>query len=162
MSQKRKHRIACPFCGREQEVELYDSILVDEEPELRAALLSNRVNRVRCEGCGKDFRIDKPLVYQDRESRVLIQYDPLVGGRTLEEAEETFRAARAELEKWLQEANGLLDDEAWEAAKFYDSRTRTRRSAIEAYERFLAENPASAHAKEARARLAELKGEGPR
>ena len=71
-------------------------------------------------------------------------------------------SARAELEKWLQEANGLLDDEAWEAAKFYDSRTRTRRSAIEAYERFLAENPASAHAKEARARLAELKGEGPR
>lgn len=101
MSQKRTHHISCPFCGKEQNVELYDSILVDEEPELRAALLANRVNRVDCQGCGKSFRIDKPLVYQDRESRVLIQYDPLVGGRTLEEAEETFRAARAELEKLL-------------------------------------------------------------
>ena len=67
-------------------------------------------------------------------------------------------SARAELERWLQEANGLLDDEAWQAARFYDSKTRTRRSAVEAYERFLAENPASAHAQEARSRLAELKG----
>lgn len=101
MSQKRKHRIACPFCGTEQDVELYDSILVDEEPELRAALLSNRVNRVRCEGCGKDFRIDKPLVYQDREAGVFIQYDPLIAGRTLAEAEQAFLAARRELERLL-------------------------------------------------------------
>ena len=82
-------------------MELYDSILVDEEPELRAALLQNRINRVECRECGKSFRIDKPMVYQDREAGVFIQYDPLVGGRTLEEAEETFRAARKELERLL-------------------------------------------------------------
>ena len=38
MSQKRTHEIACPFCGREQNVELWDSINVDSEPELRARL----------------------------------------------------------------------------------------------------------------------------
>ena len=45
------------------------------------------------------------------------------------------------------------------AAKFYDSTTRTRRSAITAYERFLAEHPQSERADWVRERLADLKGE---
>ena len=49
------HEIACPLCGQEQSVELWDSINVDSEPELREALLLNRVNRVECAGCGKGF-----------------------------------------------------------------------------------------------------------
>ena len=48
-------------------------------------------------------------------------------------------------------------EEAWKAAKFYDSRTRTRRSAINAFERFLKDYPASRHADEARARVESLK-----
>ena len=59
----------------------------------------------------------------------------------------------------LDEALGLIEDEAYRGAKFYDSPTRTKRSAISAYERFLDEHPHSAHADEVRARIAELKGE---
>ena len=69
-------------------------------------------------------------------------------------------AAKADFEQWLQESVGLVEDEAYAAARFYDSRTRTRRSAINAYERFLAEHPASVHAEAARARLTELQQEG--
>ena len=58
--------------------------------------------------------------------------------------------------KWLDEAVAKLEDEAFAAAKFYDSRTRTRRSAVNAYERFLRDYPASRHVDEARARLKEL------
>lgn len=101
MSQKRKHEIACPFCGREQLVELWDSINVDSEPELREALLFNRINRVECAGCGKGFRIDKPLVYQDRAQDIFVHFDPLTGGRTLADAEKSFRAALAELDQLL-------------------------------------------------------------
>lgn len=101
MPQKRKHEIACPFCGREQEVELWDAIDVDEQPELREALLRNRVNRVECAGCRKSFRIDKPLVYQDRGQDIFIHFDPLTGGRTLAEVEQAFRAAMAELNRLL-------------------------------------------------------------
>lgn len=68
--------------------------------------------------------------------------------------------AKADYESWLAEAVGLIEDEAFTAAKFYDARTRTKRSAINAYERFLSEYPASAHADEARARLLELQQEG--
>lgn len=101
MSQKRTHEIACPFCGREQEVELWDSINVDSEPELREALLLNRVNRLECVGCGKGFRIDKPLVYQDREQDIFIHFDPLTGVRTLAEVETSFREAMEELNRLL-------------------------------------------------------------
>ena len=101
MSQKRKHEIACPLCGREQEVELWDSINVDSEPELREALLLNRINRVECAGCHKGFRIDKPLIYQDREQDIFIHFDPLVGDRTLEEVEQSFRAAMDEMNRLL-------------------------------------------------------------
>ena len=101
MSQKRKHEIACPLCGREQEVELWDSIDVDEDPELREELLSSRVNRVECAGCRKSFRIDKPLVYRDREQDIFIQLDPLLGGRTLADVEKSFTEAMEELNRLL-------------------------------------------------------------
>lgn len=64
-----------------------------------------------------------------------------------------------EIEWRLAEAKGLLEDESYKAAKFYDSRMRTRHSAISAYERFLTEFPGSVRADEVRARLDELKGE---
>lgn len=59
---------------------------------------------------------------------------------------------------WRDEAVGHIEDEAFAAARFYDSKTRTRRGAISAYERFLSEYPASRHVEEARARLDALKG----
>jgi hypothetical protein len=101
MSQKRTHEIACPLCGREQEVELWDSINVDSEPELREALLLGRINRVECAGCRKGFRIDKPLVYQDREQDIFIHFDPLTGNRTREEVEKAFHAAMEGMNRLL-------------------------------------------------------------
>jgi len=60
----------------------------------------------------------------------------------------------------LDEAEAGTAEAAWTRARFYDSPTRTKRSAIAAYEKFLDENPDSVHAAEARARLSELKGGG--
>ena len=67
-------------------------------------------------------------------------------------------AMRVDFERWLDETMALEEDEAYKAAKFYDSRTRTKRSAINAYERFLREYPTSSHVDEIRVRLEELKG----
>lgn len=64
-----------------------------------------------------------------------------------------------DLSAWLAEAVGKMEDDAFASAKFYDSRTRTKRSAINAYERFLRDYPASRHADAARARLDELQAE---
>ena len=97
MSIKRTHHISCPFCGHEFSVELYDSIRADQDPADRAELLAGRVNRVECPSCHKSFRVDKPLLYQDRAAGLFLQYDPLVNGRTIEEAESDLRAAQRQM-----------------------------------------------------------------
>ena len=67
---------------------------------------------------------------------------------------------KEEVTDLFREAKALIEEEAFAAAKFYDSRTRTRRSAIDAYERFLNESPASDRAPEVRRRLFELQEAG--
>lgn len=65
--------------------------------------------------------------------------------------------SRETLRGYLVQAERLRDDAAYEAAKFYDSRTRTRRSAINAYETYIGDFPDGIHVDEARSRLNELK-----
>lgn len=101
MTDQRTHTIACPHCAREQDVSLWDLLDVDAAPELRQALLANQINRVTCAGCAQSFRIDKPLIYRDREQHVFIHFDPLTPGRTLADIEESLRAAVAELNQLL-------------------------------------------------------------
>ena len=67
-----------------------------------------------------------------------------------------------ELREMLEKAKAVYEEECWKAARFYDSPTRTKRSAYSALEGFVEEHPASPHVAEAKARMAELKEEGPR
>jgi len=76
MSISKTYSIRCPECGREQAVELYDSINVAQEPNLKNELYKNRLNRVRCIGCDTSFRIDKPLLYHDADRNILIHWMP--------------------------------------------------------------------------------------
>jgi len=64
-----------------------------------------------------------------------------------------------QIRAWLDEAVSTFEDEAFKGAKFYDSNTRTRRSAVSAYEQFLRDNPASVHVDEVKIRLEQLKGQ---
>ena len=76
----------------------------------------------------------------------------------LEQAEgECGGGDRETISGMLGEARALVDDEAFAAAKFYDSRIRTKRSAVNAYEMYLANYPQGRHVEEARTRLEELK-----
>lgn len=65
----------------------------------------------------------------------------------------------SEIESFLVEAEGVMEDEAYRAACFYDTRMRTKRSAANAYENFLRDYPDSVHAGEIRQRLENLKGQ---
>jgi len=64
----------------------------------------------------------------------------------------------AAIGEMLRDAEAVIENEAYAGAKFYDSPTRTKRSAINAYEKFLNEYPNSGHAEEVRQRIEELKG----
>lgn len=62
-----------------------------------------------------------------------------------------------QIQDFLNEATAVQEDAAFKAAQFYDSKTRTARSAINAYERFLQEYPDSVNAEKAKTRLMQLK-----
>ena len=66
------------------------------------------------------------------------------------------RDARDTLQECLAEALEVEEREDWESAKFYDSPTRTKRTAADAYRKFLEKHPAGEHAPAARSRLGEL------
>jgi len=76
MSAAKTYSISCPECGHSQQVELYDSINVAQQPELKTALMENRLNRVQCAGCEASFRVDKPLLYHDADRNILIHWMP--------------------------------------------------------------------------------------
>ena len=76
MSAQKTYSIRCPQCNHTQNVELYDSINVAQQPELKKALFENRLNRVVCEDCEASFRIDKPLLYHDSDRNILIHWMP--------------------------------------------------------------------------------------
>ena len=61
-----------------------------------------------------------------------------------------------EMKEWLTELETYLEADAYNHAKFYDTKQRSRHASATAYERFLKEYPQSKHAEEARARMREL------
>lgn len=77
MTQKKTYPIRCPRCEHEQTVELYSSVNTGVDPQLREALLANRLNVVTCENCSATFRVDLPFVYCDPARRVFIYWLPL-------------------------------------------------------------------------------------
>ena len=90
MSQSNLYPIQCPKCLTEQEVELYDAINVAASPELKTALLKNELNRINCSSCDFSFRIDKRLLYNDPDGKLLILLLPTTIDK-LPEAEEEFQ-----------------------------------------------------------------------
>jgi len=100
MSKKSTYRIACPKCGHEQSVELYESVNVKDDPALKDQLLQNQLNGVTCGGCGFGFRVDKQLVYNDPDHRLLIYCYP-ASEATIENDEDRFLAAVADITRAL-------------------------------------------------------------
>ena len=80
MSQKQNYPIRCPKCAHEHQVELFESITVTAEPELREALLRNQLNSVTCAGCSFTLQVHKPLLYHDAQHGFMICWLPVPAG----------------------------------------------------------------------------------
>jgi hypothetical protein len=103
MSAQKTYPIRCPQCGHEQKVELYDSINVAQQPELKTDLFENRLNCVACPSCKASFRIDKPLLYHDPSRNILIHWMPDTAGSREEILDEFDRS--------MEELNTMLPDD---------------------------------------------------
>jgi len=89
MSQIKKYPIKCPNCDEELQVELYDSINVEEHPDLREALIHHKLNKIHCSFCDFDFFVDKPLLYNDPVMDIMIYWLPLEG-ESIEKGQSQF------------------------------------------------------------------------
>ncbi len=69
--------------------ELYESVNVKQDPELRDALMANKINEVTCTGCEFSFRVDKTLLYSDPDHRLLVYLYPAAPGQ-YREGEDQF------------------------------------------------------------------------
>lgn len=97
MSISKTVNICCPSCGTHQDVELYDSINVQADPQLKDALMQNQLNRVDCIDCTACFRVDMPLLYNDPGKQILIHWVPETGHITREQILEEFDQSMEEM-----------------------------------------------------------------
>jgi hypothetical protein len=101
MSKSKTFHIKCPSCDVQQDVSLYESVNVGNDPELKQLLLENTLNRVECIDCDTSFRVDMPLLYSDPKHNILIHWIP--------ETEELDKDAIIEdFDQSLEQINDLL------------------------------------------------------
>lgn len=93
--------IKCPSCGVHQDADLYEAVNVGAEPELKQALLENRLNRIDCMDCEASFRIDLPLLYSDLQHNILIHWIPETADLTKEQIIEEFDQSMEQINEML-------------------------------------------------------------
>ena len=102
MSEKKTYSITCPRCRKALDVELFESINVKAEPDLKQQLMMNQINAVKCPDCDLSFRVDKPLLYSDPAQRLLIYWFP--------HREENFEDGEERFGEWLREMGTIMPD----------------------------------------------------
>jgi hypothetical protein len=100
MSEKSNYSINCPRCKHVIDVELYDSLNVANEPQLKDMLMRNQVNTVACPSCQLGFRVDKPVLYSDPALRILVYWIPT--------REDEYEAGEEQFRTWLCEMGNVL------------------------------------------------------
>ena len=77
--------IQCPNCGQPNPAVVENLIDVSRQPELKNALLSGRLNTVRCANCGTASTVAAPLLYHDAGKELLISFVPVELGLSREQ-----------------------------------------------------------------------------
>ncbi|HSR88487.1 MAG TPA: CpXC domain-containing protein, partial [Pontiella sp.] len=98
------YNISCPSCGLQQQVDLHEAVNVSNDPQLKDALMQNRLNRVECPDCGSVFRVDMPLLYSDPQQNILIHWVPESAGMPREQILEEF-------DQTLEQMNEIMPDD---------------------------------------------------
>jgi hypothetical protein len=70
MSSRKLEQIECT-CGEQFEAELWTSINITEDPELKESLDAGEINVVCCPACSQVFHVDHFLLYHDSKNELL-------------------------------------------------------------------------------------------
>lgn len=72
MSQKKVIQVKCEKCQETFDFEIYETLNVSTNPELKKEIISKEVFKVHCPKCGELHRINYPMIYADEEKKVLV------------------------------------------------------------------------------------------
>lgn len=75
MSQLRKETIECPHCHKEGEFDLWTSVNVDLDPELREKIFSDELFLYHCPHCGEVTGIPAGTLYHDMEHKFMLFFE---------------------------------------------------------------------------------------
>lgn len=76
MAKTKKQRIQCPKCGKEIEIEVWDTLEMPYDEEQKEKILKNVFFRIRCEACGIQLPMLYDCEYNDLEKKFLIWIVP--------------------------------------------------------------------------------------
>lgn len=88
MSEVKKQMIACPKCGREIEIEVWDSIDIPYDIEQKEKVLNNTFFKAGCDACKITFPIGYKCLYNDMEQKYLIWMAPKLEAEEQKDIEE--------------------------------------------------------------------------
>jgi len=70
------HEVECQACGSKQNVEIFESINVTNQPELKEKLFQGQLNIFTCDKCSHKAMVDIPVLYNDMQRKFSVQYYP--------------------------------------------------------------------------------------
>lgn len=77
MSQQRTIDVQCPKCGRPGTFEVWDSVNVDLDPEMRAKVLNEEIFEWTCPHCGEEVYVPFGFIYHDMKHKFMLFFDPV-------------------------------------------------------------------------------------
>ncbi len=76
MSINSSQKIKCPSCGQLHDVTVWNSVTVDDSPDLKKDLLGGRLNMFTCSSCSYRALMPTPMLYHDKAKKLLISFSP--------------------------------------------------------------------------------------
>ncbi|NMB79393.1 MAG: hypothetical protein GYA23_09920 [Methanomicrobiales archaeon] len=77
MSSHERLEVECPSCRAKQDILIWKSINVTRDPEMKEQLFTGKVNYFTCSTCGFEGFISAPLVYDDMDKKICVNYVPV-------------------------------------------------------------------------------------
>ncbi|MEG0177088.1 CpXC domain-containing protein [Anaerorhabdus sp.] len=72
MSKSSTRIFTCPKCGKEYEIQIWESINVEQDPDLKEKLFHNEVFKVECPHCHDVYQVLYPCLYHNPETKVMV------------------------------------------------------------------------------------------
>ena len=108
-SYSKTYNIRCPKCNFTFDTILHEFVNIESNPEFKEQLMYNKFNRVTCNDCGFDFRVDLPLLYSDPKKNILIHWIPETKDHNadliLEEFDEIIYKMNQNMDKKIETPN---------------------------------------------------------